>query len=168
MADTSATICPSLRTPAQRVRHRMQRCPRWEWNHCPPLVECADLPWLEIIDGSHQAEVQRGDRHVRCWLSSGGRAWRTLHRYRLLTRIPNRSGVVGSASSTGCAAGSLSTPDCFQCSAGCGASRRWHRPPSRPPPRPRLSAPKPMLSRVNGCGATAPPKAASRTSAARH
>ena len=41
MADTSATIRPSLRTPAQRVRHRMECCPRWEWNHCPPSVECA-------------------------------------------------------------------------------------------------------------------------------
>ena len=19
----------------------MERCPRWEWNHCPPSVECA-------------------------------------------------------------------------------------------------------------------------------
>lgn len=42
MADTSATICSSLRTPAQRVRHRLERCPRWEWNHCPPSVECAN------------------------------------------------------------------------------------------------------------------------------
>ena len=24
----------------------MERCPRWEWNHCPPSVECA--PWQEI------------------------------------------------------------------------------------------------------------------------
>ena len=25
----------------QRVRHRLERCPRWKWNHCPPSVECA-------------------------------------------------------------------------------------------------------------------------------
>lgn len=26
----------------QRVRHRLERCPRWKWNHCPPSVECAN------------------------------------------------------------------------------------------------------------------------------
>ena len=41
MADTSATIGTSLRTPAQGVRHRLERCPRWAWKHCPPSVECA-------------------------------------------------------------------------------------------------------------------------------
>ena len=41
MANTSATIYTAFRTPAQRVRHRMERCPRWEWNFRLPSVECA-------------------------------------------------------------------------------------------------------------------------------
>lgn len=62
MADTSATICSSLRTPAQRVRHRLERCPRWEWNHSPPSVECAEdgswpakLPCLRIFSPARVA-----------------------------------------------------------------------------------------------------------------
>ena len=31
-----------LRTSAAG-RHLLERCPRWEWNDCPPSAECADI-----------------------------------------------------------------------------------------------------------------------------
>jgi len=50
MADTSATIATSLRTPAQRVRDCLERCPRWEWKHCPPSVEYAIISMAKALN----------------------------------------------------------------------------------------------------------------------
>ena len=70
MADTSATIWLSLRTPAQGVRHRMERCPRWEWNHCPPSVECALFP-SRIHDSPHLGTRQYA-RILEGWVEELG------------------------------------------------------------------------------------------------
>ena len=69
MADASATICLSLRTPAQRVRHHLERCPRWEWNHCPPSAECADIGCETLVR--------------RLWPDTGAAVPPSTHRRRL-------------------------------------------------------------------------------------